>query len=364
MGFVRSRDGRHQALYDGPDGKRRSAGTFSSVRKAEAAILKAEVSKARGEWVDPKAGVATFERYALDVWLPPRRIRDRSQETYANHLAGHAVPAFGAVPISKVTKGHVQQLVTEMMAKGLSPRPIASTHATVRSCLERAVLDRLITENPAEGTELPPVIVAAFLVLTAMQADSLLEQVSPDVRTLVLLLQETGLRWGEAQGLLPGDLDARKSMITVQRTLVEVKLSEDPRRWRFGPTKTGKTRFVKVSAEVLGALAERIEERNIGPAGLVLGKTATQHWGRGSFHRSRWNGARKAIGVPDLRVHDLRHTHATWLLEGGASLAVVMERLGHASLSTTQKYLHPMPDSHDMALEALARVRGKAAPEG
>jgi len=58
-----------------------------------------------------------------------------------------------------------------------------------------------------------------------------------------------------------------------------------------------------------------------------------------------------------VRVHDLRHAHASWLLAGGADLQVVKERLGHASIATTEKYLHTLPDADDTALDALARVR-------
>ncbi len=60
-----------------------------------------------------------------------------------------------------------------------------------------------------------------------------------------------------------------------------------------------------------------------------------------------------------MRLHDLRHAHVSWLLAGGADLQVVKERLGHASIATTERYLHTLPDADDTALDALARVRGR-----
>ncbi|MGI5159115.1 tyrosine-type recombinase/integrase [Microbispora sp. CA-102843] len=60
-------------------------------------------------------------------------------------------------------------------------------------------------------------------------------------------------------------------------------------------------------------------------------------------------------------MHDLRHAHASWLLAGGADLQVVKERLGHGSISTTEKYLHTLPDADDTALDALARTRADLA---
>ncbi len=61
----------------------------------------------------------------------------------------------------------------------------------------------------------------------------------------------------------------------------------------------------------------------------------------------------------DIKMHGLRHAHASWLLAGGADLQVVKERLGHGSISTTEKYLHTLPDADDTAVNAFARIRGR-----
>jgi integrase len=76
------------------------------------------------------------------------------------------------------------------------------------------------------------------------------------------------------------------------------------------------------------------------------------------FRRQVWYPARAAAGLTGLRIHDLRHAHASWLLAGGADLQVVKERLGHASIVTTERYLHTLPTADETALDALSRVRG------
>jgi integrase len=76
------------------------------------------------------------------------------------------------------------------------------------------------------------------------------------------------------------------------------------------------------------------------------------------FRHQVWLPARRAAGLASVRVHDLRHAHASWLLSGGADLQVVKERLGHASIATTEKYLHSLPTADETALDALSRVRG------
>ena len=85
-----------------------------------------------------------------------------------------------------------------------------------------------------------------------------------------------------------------------------------------------------------------------------------EHIGRNWFRRMVWRPSCAAAGLPYLpRFHDLRHSHASWLLAGGADLQVVKERLGHASIMTTQRYLHTLPDADETAVEAFSRIRNR-----
>ncbi len=84
------------------------------------------------------------------------------------------------------------------------------------------------------------------------------------------------------------------------------------------------------------------------------------HLPRDWFTRKVWRPAVLAARLEGpVRIHDLRHAHASWLLAGGADLQVVKERLGHASIATTERYLHTLPDADDTALDALDRVRSR-----
>ena len=113
-----------------------------------------------------------------------------------------------------------------------------------------------------------------------------------------------------------------------------------------------------------GAFAEyRAERRAAGkdaPRGTRKRDT-DGHIPRDWFQRVIWKPACKAAGIdPPVRPHDLRHSHASWLLAGGADLEVVKERLGHVSIATTGKYVHTLPDADETALEALQRVRQRS----
>jgi integrase len=98
--------------------------------------------------------------------------------------------------------------------------------------------------------------------------------------------------------------------------------------------------------------------RNTAPAALVDGD---EHIGRNWFRRMIWHPACEAAGLTDLpRFHDLRHSHASWLIAGGADLQVVKERLGHGSIMTTQRYLHTLPDADETGVEAFTRIRSRS----
>jgi integrase len=86
-----------------------------------------------------------------------------------------------------------------------------------------------------------------------------------------------------------------------------------------------------------------------------------EHIRRNWFRRMVWRPACEAAGLSVTpRFHDLRHSHASWLLAGGADLQVVKERLGHASIMTTQRYLHTLPDADETAVEAFSRIRNRS----
>jgi integrase len=82
------------------------------------------------------------------------------------------------------------------------------------------------------------------------------------------------------------------------------------------------------------------------------------HISRDWFRLRIWKPALDRAGLTfSVRAHDLRHAHASWLLAGGADLQTVKERLGHGSISTTEKYLHTLPEADDLALDAFSRIR-------
>jgi integrase len=134
------------------------------------------------------------------------------------------------------------------------------------------------------------------------------------------------------------------------------------RRYRHGTLSAytaGNCRCVHCRAGFAEYRARRRAEGLDEPRGVRTRQT-DGHLPREWFRRQLWLPACQVAGIdPPVRLHDLRHSHASWLLAGGADLQVVKERLGHRSIATTEKYLHTLPDADETALAALDRVRSR-----
>jgi len=122
----------------------------------------------------------------------------------------------------------------------------------------------------------------------------------------------------------------------------------------------GKCRCEHCKAAYAIYRAERRATGKDSPRGIRVVDT-DGHIPRRWFRDNVWLKAREAAGLgTGVKVHSLRHAHASWLLAGGADLETVKERLGHSSILTTQKYLHTLPDEeNDKALDAFAKIRNR-----
>ena len=184
---------------------------------------------------------------------------------------------------------------------------------------------------------------------------------------MVLTDIETGLRWGELIALRPTDIDFLRRTVTVQRTIVEVprKINPTGERMVVKPYPKDEPRTLRISRGLVETLSRQVAAFGLAPDQLMFSSTGRADGGpisRNTFRTRVWLPAleRADLGF-HVRVHDLRHAHASWALAGGADLKAVMDRMGHSQISTTQRYLHSLPDSDDKALAAFSRVRDRMA---
>ena len=261
---------------------------------------------------------------------------------------------------------NLQGWVSHAVELGLSPRSIAKYHTMLHSVFARAVRDRMLAFNPCAATELPKVVLKKTRILTPAEFELVLAQIPDRFHVLVLTAIETGLRWGELAALRPRHIDFLRRTITVQETIVEVSRKDSPtgQRMIVKPyPKDDEPRTLRVSPALLESISARIATLDLDRDDLLFPsseRAGSDPLSRATFNTRYWRPAvaRAAIDFP-VRMHDLRHAHASWLLAGGADLAAVMERMGHAQIMTTQKYLHTLPDADDKALQAFETIRDR-----
>jgi hypothetical protein len=138
----------------------------------------------------------------------------------------------------------------------------------------------------------------------------------------------------------------------------------DPEKERFlvkRYPKNNEPRTFGVRQVWLDEVATHIRTKSIARNDLLFTTRVGTPISRNTFRTQVWLPTVRASGVDfSVRIHDLRHAHASWLLAGGSDLRSVMDRMGHHQIQTTQKYLHTLPDADRKNLDALDRIgRGK-----
>jgi integrase len=352
---------RFLAQYRDPEGRIRSAGTHSSRRAAERAANREEQRVLAGNWHDHTLGAIPFQAYVETDWLPSKHIEATTRAAYVSNLTKHFLPFFGKKLMHQITPSLVQDWVTKAAADGLSPRSIRKYHTMLHSIFKRAVRDQLIVTNPCEHTELPKVITKKSRTLTPAEYDTLITAIPDRYRLLVETAIETGMRWGELIALRPRHIDFLTKTVTVEETIIEVSRQHSPTGQRYvtkAYPKDNQPRTFGVDDVWLQAIALHIKTHSIGRDQPLFTTTAGTPISRNTFRTRVWLPAVRASGVDfPVRMHDLRHAHASWLLAEGSDLKSVMERMGHAQIQTTQKYLHALPEADRKNLDALARAR-------
>src|SRR3954447_24308441 len=373
MAWIKTRvtdDGNNRcvACSRDPEGRQRPAGPYSSRRAAERAANREDAKVREGAWHDHSRGVVTFTEYVETVWLPSKHVETSTLAAYRSYLDKHFIPTFGRRPMGKILPSEVQRWVTTATEHGLSPASVRKYHTMLASVFERALVDRVVTFNPCAHTELPKVIKKKARTLAPGEYDAVLAALPAQHRLMVETPINTGLRWGELIALKPRHLDLATGELTVEETIVEVSTKNSPtgKRMLTKPyPKDNEARTMGLPHELVTQLTAHIDDRAIASGDLLFATREGTPISRNTFRTRIWRPAVAASGLGfDVRVHDLRHAHASWLLAGGSDLRSVMDRMGHAQITTTQKYLHSLPDADAKNLDALNKTRGNHRSAG
>jgi integrase len=350
-----SKDGRVTYRVRYRLGSRQTSETFRQKRDAHtfAALLD------NGGITDALAWLQGKESRKTDVTLA------EWHEHYVNHLTGitsrtrddyralrrRYLTDLDPLPLPLITRSHVAALVNQLDREGRSPKTIRNVVHMLSSCMALAVYEGLITRNPCHRVRLPSARVDAIEArfLTFEEFHALYQALPAHYRPLVVFLVGTGLRWSEATALQGRHVNLAAGTVRVDRAWKRI-----PGGFEIGPPKTEKSkRTINAAVQALAA----VEEVRRGPNDLLFTTPAGGTIAHSNFYNRIWKPACKAAGLnPPPRIHDLRHTHASWLISDGQSLEAVQDQLGHNSILTTRGvYGHLLP--------ALGVALGKSASE-
>ncbi len=299
----------------------------------------------------------------LAIWLEHAKVRVRLKtwERYEGMIRFHVIPALGEVALSELHPIQIQHLYSALMAK-LSTGSVLNVHLVLRNALAQAVRWGYLCANPADGAQPPRPRRKELVVVDPGLAKLVLAKSSGSRYELpIAIALATGMRRGEILGLRWADVSADYRSIQVMRTLAATSGG-----WRFEEPKTRRSRrSVLLPCFLVPYLAARRSDRdqrreqlgeNWCEHDMVCDQPSGEPWNP-DFFSSGWAPFLRRRGLAHIRFHDLRHAHATMMLQQGVHPKIVSERLGHASIGITlDTYSHVLPSMQSEAADAIDRI--------
>lgn len=353
---------------------RKSYGTYRT--KAEAKAKEREVLNSRARGLDLSAQSTTVEemveRYIQNCEI--RCVGMKTIERYRELLRLQVNPHIGSLTLEKLRKAHVAEFIATLTRRGntrtgagLAPKTIKNTLSLLATSLEWAVEMEVIQYNPASRVRSPKVPKRTAKAIDEAEACRLLEYAEAEGSLwgrLFTISLTVGARRGEVAALKWSDIDWTAGTVTICRALSKTVTAGV----LVKPTKTGNVRAVKLSPMALRALqsqhaiqtAEKLKNRDYQDASWVfanpLGETLNPVSISNAFKRIA-----TAAEISTTRLHDLRHTFASWLIADGENIETVKDALGHStSYTTLTTYAHAVKRATAAAVESIdARLSGR-----
>jgi integrase len=360
-------DGRQVQKLLGPawNAHSRPPAGYYTKRTAEEALQELLADARRGTLEGSRTAGATFADAAAEYLRYVEVDRERERSTlgdYRGVINGYLLPRLGTRDIASITSREIEAyrdelkaLTREDGAKRLSNRTIVRHLVVLHAIFKRAARVWGLQVNPASGdlVDRPPVQYSGeFRTLAPDEVRLVSSRMEiPAEGALVLTAAFTGLRLGELLALRWADVDFGLRRVHVRRSLAN-GVEKAP--------KSGKVRSSVMVDEVIAAL-DGLSRRDLftGPDDLVFCDALGKHLSDGMLRR-RFYEALDAVGLPRVRLHDLRHGFGTIAVQA-FPISDVQGYLGHAHISTTMRYVHHAPGDADAArLQAV--LTGTVSP--
>jgi integrase len=363
---------------DPTTGKRRQkwhAG-YKSKKEAERALVELLGNVQQGTYVEPSK--LTLVQFLRDEWLPAKQaqLRPTTYEAYRMNCATHIIPALGGRRIQELQPGMLNSFYRSLLnggrsdgKGGLSPKTVRHIHGIIHKALRDAGRLGYVPRNVAEFADLPTRAADAdttapteLQVWSPTELRAFLAGVAGDrLAAAWRLAATTGMRRGEILGLRWSDVDLEAGRLAVRVARVRAGNAVVASRPK---TRAGQ-RVLHLDEPTVAALRtwrrEQLQERMlVGPRFVDSGLVFTMSDGSPITPNrfSIWFRAHvKRLGLPRIRLHDVRHSYATAALAAGVPVKIVSQRIGHATTGITlDTYSHVIPGMDSAAAAQVAAI--------
>ena len=370
-GTIRQRpDGRWEARYtlgiDPGTGKQIQKSVYGKTQKEvrqKLIAITAEIDN--GTYQEPcKMTVNEW----LDIWLKDYQIgvKDSTAYLYERQAKLYLRPALGNIPLETLKAHTVQRLYNSLSQEhdgqpALSAKTIKNIHGVLHKALQQAVLLNYIRYNPTTACVLPKIVKKEIHPLTDQQTAQLLNLLKGGKYEIPLTVDLfTGLREGELLGLMWDCVDFDKGTILVNKQLHRSQKKGEG--YYFAPPKNNKSRTIRPAPYVMTLLRQqKLVQTQMrlaaGPAWQESGLVFTNEFGRYISLRAVFDCFKRTVrkvGLPNLRIHDLRHTYAVNSIRAGDDIKIVQSNLGHATAAfTLDVYGHFTDDMRSVSAQRM-----------
>ena len=325
------------------------------------------------------ARIQTFKQYGERVFMPSKKITtaEKTRSYYQGALDNHLYKAFGDTPLPDLSSAQITEYFLSLQDSGLAHSTIIGIYVTLNQLLKMAYNDDTIDRNPIDKVQRPRQrkdeqkrAVEAFTADELTKVNECLDKEPLKWRAMIRLIEDTGIRRGEACGLKWENIDFKNNSALIKWNICYTK----EKGIYVDTTKTGKERevyFTQAGADLLKAYqAEQIAATRKRTARLIkdgkplaFEKVAipeyvfTEKGINTPMHPDSPNRYLREFGKRygiDIHPHKLRHSFASVAITKGADVASVSEILGHAQISTTlNMYTHANEESKRRAAEIV-----------
>ena len=347
-GSIRKRENglweaRYTTGFDAKTGKQIQKSIYGKTQKEVRQKLSEVIAEIdRGDYCEPCQ--MSINQW-LDIWLEDYTtgIKDSTRYLYERQAKLYIRPSLGNTKLNQLETHSVQRLYNQLgKENGLSPKSIKNVHGILHRALQQAQRLGYIRSNPTEACILPRVTKKDISPMTDQQMGQFLEAIQGHQYELFFKVDLfTGLREGELLGLKWECVDFDKGTILVDKQLH--RSQKKGGGYYFSPPKSNKSRTLRPAPYRMSLLRQQKTKQaemqlRAGPAWQDSGLVFTNEQGRYVSLRAVYDSYKrivKKIGLPNLRIHDLRHNYAVNSIRAGDDIKSLQSNLGHATAAFT-----------------------------